>query len=66
MYNVASGAHKRFKSLLDAVEADRAGLGNNMTLGPCVGDDDIKIDFPGVTVLGPCVGDDDIKIDSPG
>jgi hypothetical protein len=52
--------HKRFTNLLDAVAADPAGLGplvgENATLGPCVGADNKS-----PTVLGPCVGDDVIN-----
>jgi hypothetical protein len=55
MGNLAS--EKQFQSLLDAVEANPAGLGSlvgdNTALGPCVGSD-----FKSPTVLGPCVGDD--------
>jgi hypothetical protein len=56
MDNLAS--EKQFQSLLDAVEANPAGLGSlvgdNTALGPCVGSD-----FKSPTVLGPCVGDDE-------
>ena len=57
MANLASGAHKRFTSLLDAVAADPAGLGplvgEDAALGPCV-----AADKKSPTALGPSVGDD--------
>ena len=66
MDNLASGTHKRFKSLLDAVAADDVGLrlstaGDGMgpdtsRLGPSVGDDSAPSP-PSVTILGPSVGD---------
>ena len=59
MDNLVSG--KRFKSLLDAVEPDQAGLGpsvgDNKTLGPAVGDDFTQPSPPSLTTLGPSVGD---------
>ena len=66
MDNLASGTHKRFTSLLDAVEAAPVGLrqlvGDNMTLGPCVGDDaDLNPVAASLTTLGPSVGDDVIE-----
>jgi hypothetical protein len=63
MDNLASSTHKQFTSLLDAVAANPSGLGpfigNDRTLGPCVGDDGGGApSAPSLTILGPSVGDD--------
>jgi hypothetical protein len=65
MDNLASGIHKRFTSLLDAVAANPIGLrplvGDNTALGPCVGDDAGGANpvAASLTTLGPSVGDDE-------
>ncbi len=67
MDNLASGTHKKFKSLLDALEADHISSqasnagdiknSGNSVLGPSVGDDGAPSPAI-VNMLGPSVGDD--------